>query len=186
MSRKLKRSKPSGSTISNRRLRWISSKSMPRDTSWISCATGPTALSNTLVIECEVEFVPLYREQPLFGDVQCFLRDQHFVLHKLIDVAGRPFRPFNPPNQFQPMSQLLWADAIFVRDFTRLEAFGDDDLLKAAAVLDMVYCSYDLVGTLLIEYDRRSKTSLWQTYVSDLKNRSSLSVQVLNIMDHPG
>jgi hypothetical protein len=84
------------------------------------------------------------------------------------------------------MSQLLWADAIFVRDFTRLEAFGDDDLLKAAAVLDTVYCSYDLAGILLIEYDRRSKTSLWQTYVSDLKNRSSLSVQVLNIMDHPG
>ena len=26
---------------------------------------GTTALSNTLVIECEVEFVPLYREQPL-------------------------------------------------------------------------------------------------------------------------
>jgi FkbM family methyltransferase len=146
---------------------------------------GTTALSNTLVIECEVEFVPLYREQPLFGDVQCFLRDQHFVLHKLIDVAGRPFRPFNPPNQFLPMSQLLWADAIFVRDFTRLEAFGDDDLLKAAAVLDTVYCSYDLAGTLLIEYDRRSKTTLWQTYVSDLKKRSSLSVQVLNIIDHP-
>ena len=37
---KTKPSKPSGSTISNRRLRSISSKSMPRDTSWISCATG--------------------------------------------------------------------------------------------------------------------------------------------------
>ena len=60
-----------------------------------------------------------------------------------------------------------------------------DDLLKAVAVLDTVYCSYDLAGILLIEYDRRSKTSLWQTYVSDLKERSSLSVQVLNIMDHP-
>jgi FkbM family methyltransferase len=146
---------------------------------------GITTLSNTLVIECEVEFVPMYREQPLFGDVQCFLRDQGFMLHKLIDVAGRPFRPFNPPNPFLPMSQLLWADAIFVRDFTRLEAFGDDDLLKAAAVVDVVYRSYDLAGVLLIEYDRRSKTSLWQAYVSDLQKRSSLSVQVLNMMDHP-
>ena len=146
---------------------------------------GATTLSNSLVIECEVEFVPLYREQPLFGDVQCFLRDQRFVLHKLIDVAGRPFRPFNPPNPFLPMSQLLWADAIFVRDFTHLDAFSDDDLLKAAAVLDVVYCSFDLAGILLIEYDRRSKTSLWQAYVSDLKKRASLSAQVLNIMDRP-
>ena len=32
------------------------------------------------------------------ADVQCFLRDRGFMLHKLIDVAGRPFRPFNPPN----------------------------------------------------------------------------------------
>ena len=55
----------------------------------------------------------------------------------------------------------------------------------AAAVLDTVYCSYDLAGVLLIEYDRRSKTSLWETYVGDLKKRDALSVQVLNIMDHP-
>src|SRR6185503_3749143 len=116
---------------------------------------GTAALANTLVIECEVEFVPLYRGQPLFGDVQCFLREQGFMLHKLIDVAGRPFRPFNPPNPFLPMSQMLWADAIFVRDFTRLEAYGDDELLQAAAILDVVYSSFDLVGVLLTEYDRR-------------------------------
>jgi len=146
---------------------------------------GAATLANTLVIECEVEFVPLYREQPLLGDVQCFLRDQGFMLHKLIDVAGRPFRPFNPPNPHMPMSQLLWADAIFVRDFTRLEAYGDDQLLKAAAILDVVYRSYDLAGLLLTEYDRRAKTSLWQAYVGDLKKRNSLSVSVLNIMDHP-
>src|ERR1051326_4625679 len=73
---------------------------------------GVAALANTLVVECEVEFVPLYRDQPLFGDVQCFLRDRGFAMHKLIDVAGRPFRPFNPPNPFLPMSQMLWAGAI--------------------------------------------------------------------------
>jgi len=146
---------------------------------------GTATLANTLVIECEVEFVPMYREQPLFGDVQCFLRDQGFMLHKLIDVAGRPFRPFNPPNPYMPMSQLLWADAIFVRDFTRLDAYSDDALLKAAAVLDVVYSSYDLVGLLLTEYDRRLKTGTQQAYISDLQKRSSLSLQVLNVMDRP-
>jgi hypothetical protein len=146
---------------------------------------GTTTLSNTLVIECETEFVPLYKDQPLFGDVQCFLRDQGFMLHKLIDVAGRPFRPFNPPNPYQPMSQMLWADAIFVRDFTRLDAYDDDDLLKAAAILDVVYSSYDLVGLLLAEHDRRLKTGIQQAFVRDLQNRSSLSLQFLNVMDRP-
>ena len=145
---------------------------------------GTSTLANTLVIECEMEFVPLYRDQPLFGDIQCFLREQGFMLHKLIDVAGRPFRPFNPPNPYMPMSQLLWADAIFVRDFTRLDAYSNDDLLKAAAVLDVVYSSYDLVGLLLIEHDRRMKTSMQQAFVNDLQKRSSLSVQFLNVMDH--
>src|SRR5947208_16966981 len=60
---------------------------------------GTTALANTLVIECEVEFGPVYREQPLLGDGQCFLRDQHFLLHKLVDAAGRPVPRFNRPNQ---------------------------------------------------------------------------------------
>jgi FkbM family methyltransferase len=146
---------------------------------------GTSTLAKTLVIECEVEFVPLYRDQPLFGDVQCFLRDKGFMLHKLIDVAGRPFRPFNPPNPFMPMSQVLWADAIFVRDFTRLETYGDDELLQAAAILDVVFSSFDLVGLLLTEYDRRQKTNTRQAYIADLQKRGSLSVRVLNIMDHP-
>jgi hypothetical protein len=34
-------------------------------------------------------------------------------------------------------------------------------------------------------YDRRAKTSVRQAYVSDLQKRSSLSVRVLDIMDHP-
>jgi FkbM family methyltransferase len=146
---------------------------------------GTATLTNTLVIECEVEFVPLYRGQPLFGDIQCFLREHGFMLHKLIDVAGRPYRPFNPPNPFMPMSQLLWADAIFVRDVTRLDAYSDDALLKAAAILDKAYSSFDLAGFFLAEHDRRRSTGLMQTYIADLTKRSSLSVQVCNIMDHP-
>src|SRR5262249_48628134 len=128
---------------------------------------GTSVLTNALVIECEVEFVPLYRQQPVLGDVQCFLRDHGFMLHKLIDVAGRPLHPFKPPNPYVPISQLLWADAIFVKDFTRLDAYSDDGLLKAAAILDMIYGSYDLAGLLLIEYDRRSKTALWPAYAKD-------------------
>ena len=49
-------------------------------------------LTGTVVIDCEVEFVPMYRGQPLFGDIQCFLREQGFMLHKFIDVDGRAFR----------------------------------------------------------------------------------------------
>lgn len=144
---------------------------------------GTGKLADTVVIECEVEFMPLYRGQPLFGDIQLFLRDQGFVLHKMIDCAGRPLRPFRPPNPYLPMSQLLWADAIFVRDFTRLDSYSDDGLLKAAAVLDVVYGSYDLVALLLGEFDRRRATKIKPRYAESLRHRN-LMLQFLNIKDH--
>jgi len=145
---------------------------------------GTTKLSHAVVIETEVEFVPIYWEQPLLGDIQCFLRDHGFVLHKLIDIAGRPFRPFSPPNPFLPVSQVLWADAIFVRDFTRLDKYTDDGLLKAVAVLDLVYGSYDLAALLLGEFDRRSQSRLRERYLDALRKRP-LSPRCLNVLDRP-
>jgi FkbM family methyltransferase len=145
---------------------------------------GTGKLADVVVIESEVEFIPLYRDQPLFGDIQVFLRDNGFVLHKLVDCAGRPFRPFSLPNPYLPISQLLWADAIFVRDFTRLDTYSDDGLLKAAAVLDVAYGSVDLVGLLLAEYDRRRGTRLRQRYIGKLRNRE-LIAPFLNIKDKP-
>lgn len=143
---------------------------------------GTSKLAETVVIESEVEFLPLYQDQPLFGDIQVFLRSQGFVLHKLLDCAGRPFRPFNPPNPFLPISQLLWADAIFVRDFTRLETYTDDGLLKAATVLDTVYASVDLVTLLLGEYDRRRGTRMKQRYVEKL-NQRQLRLNFVSVKD---
>ena len=145
---------------------------------------GTRKLADTVVIETEVEFLPIYREQPLFGDIQVFLRDQGFVLHKLIDCAGRPFRPFRRPNPYLPISQLLWADAVFVRDFSRLETYSDDGLLKAAAVLDVVYGSVDLVALLLGEYDRRRATSTRQCYIEKLGSRQVLT-PFLNVKEAP-
>lgn len=145
---------------------------------------GTAMLRDVVVIETEVEFVPLYKDQPLFGDIQCFLREQGFVLHKLIDISGRPFRPFVPQNPWMPVSQLLWADAIFVRDFTRLDAYTSDSLLRAAAILDMVYKSYDLAALLLAEHDKRHQHGLQQRYFESLKARD-LSLWLLNIVEFP-
>ena len=139
---------------------------------------GPRVLGQTLVLETEAEFVPLYRDQPLFGDLQSFLRAEGFMLHKLIDFGGRPFREVKPQNPFAPVSQVMWADAVFVRDFSRLEAYGDEDLLRAAAILHVVYQSYDLVGLLLREHDRRLGGALWVNYAAWLETAELPSAAV--------
>lgn len=131
---------------------------------------GKRALSSALVVQTEVEFLPLYKNQPLFGDMQCFLREQGFVLHKLVDVGGRTFIPFHFSDQpSRSLSQMLWADAVFVRDFVDLSQWLNEDLLKAALVLNDVYNSYDLVGRLLHEHDRRTKGAGLEKYFGALQ-----------------
>jgi len=138
-------------------------------------------LSAATVVEVEAEFVPLYKNQPLFGDLQTFLRQQGFLLHKLIDVGGRTFRPLQfGENPYEAMSQLLFADAIFVRDFSDLAKWQDEQLLKAAAMLYDMYCSHDLTLFLLREYDRRGKTSIAQAFTQHLQALPAIPSMYLN------
>ena len=51
------------------------------------------------------------------------------------------------------ISQFVWADAVFVRDFTKLDLFSPPQFLKAATVLHDAYFSYDLAHLFLYAYD---------------------------------
>jgi FkbM family methyltransferase len=142
---------------------------------------GLGVLESCLVLECEVEFLPLYKGQPLFGDVSTFLAGRGFTLHKLIDINGRALRPFVfNNNPFAPVSQLMWADAIFVRDFTRLERFANEELLKAAILLHEVYLSYDFAFHFLREFDRRTGGDLVNRYSIGVLRQANLPTLFLN------
>ena len=114
---------------------------------------GREKISDAVVVETEVEFVEVYRGQPLFGELQMFMRDQGYVLHKLVDITGRNFRPIATSDPTDATSQFLWADAVFVKDFSKLERFTPEQMLKAATILHEVYLSYDLVYIFLYAYD---------------------------------
>ena len=144
------------------------------------------SLASAVVIELEAEFVPLYENQPLLGDIHTFLASHGFMLHKFIDLSGRAFRPWRyTANPFVPLSQVLAADAIFVRDFTRLETWADAQLLKAAAVLHEVYGSYDLVNLLLMEYGRRRAQELWMDYSRAVASSGGIVPYSPNIKQQP-
>ena len=142
---------------------------------------GVAVLESTLVIETEAAFVELYEGQPLFGDLQVYLREHGFVLHKMLDIAGRTFRPLQRgDNPFAPISQMLWADAIFVRDFSKLENFDAAGLLRAAAILHDMYLSYDLVLMLLAEHDRRHQSGYGLAYQNAVKALPELPIAYLS------
>ncbi|CAE7679795.1 POLD1 [Symbiodinium pilosum] len=104
------------------------------------------ALKDVLVVHTEVEFVDMYEHQPLFADVDSFLRGQGFVFHRFVSLHGRPMKPLHlSANPLQPISQQLWADAVYVRDLWELQSHSRDQLLKLALILHEIYHSYDVV-----------------------------------------
>ena len=127
-------------------------------------------LRDALVLHLEVEFLPLYKDQPLFSDVERFLRERGFVLHRFSTIVSRVIQPLLVDNNiFSGLSQIVWADAVFIRDFTRLALLSDQQLLGMAAIVHDCYRSVDLALHLLTEYDRRTKRVTAANYLSGLK-----------------
>ena len=132
-------------------------------------ANAKRVLADTLVIHTEVEFAPLYRNQPLFGDVDAELRSQGFVFHCFTIPTGRAFAPVVLNGDLnRSVNQQLWADAVYIRDFMQLARLSDEQLLAFAALMHEVYASFDLATMLLTEYDRRRGDTCAQRYLAAL------------------
>jgi FkbM family methyltransferase len=89
---------------------------------------APRALERVTAVQTEVEFNRMYEGQPLFGDVDRFLRDHGFVLWQFDNLSHHRQRGARSAlrrcteffdwdvAQFSRRSgQLFWADALFVR-----------------------------------------------------------------------
>lgn len=92
-------------------------------------------------IQIEVEFSDLYINQPLFSDVDIFLRNQKFSLFDIF-LAHRPRYILKEKSHKHPYGQLLWGDAFYVRDLLS-ENFAQDvrsplKLLKLACLADVL------------------------------------------------
>jgi len=120
---------------------------------------GLSTLEDVIAIVTEVEFVPLYENQPLFGDVRDFLAENSLSFHKFFGMAGRALKPvhFNSNPNFP--TQHMWADAMFVRDLMNLEWLSPEQILKLA-VLGSIYGSTDVSLYCIKEYDNRVGTEI--------------------------
>ncbi|WP_203073703.1 FkbM family methyltransferase [Falsiroseomonas ponticola] len=126
-------------------------------------------LRDALVVQAEVEFLPLYRDQPLFADVDAFLRGQGFAFHRFFPLNSRVMAPMVVGGSpYAGLSQMVWADAIFIRDLTRPEALDDRALLAMATILHDCYGSADAALRLLMEHDRRHAGGLAGRYLAGL------------------
>jgi FkbM family methyltransferase len=93
-----------------------------------------------LAVQVEVEFSSLYLNQPLFSDVDTFLRKQSFTLFDL-DKAHR-IRAQSPIQSLVRPGQLLWADAFYFRDLIQEHITTPlktpNQILKLACIADIM------------------------------------------------
>lgn len=131
---------------------------------------GPRVLADALVVHTEIEFVPMYKGQPLFGDVDVALRAHGFMFHQFIGLFSRQYRPVMYRNDpFAEGSQLLFAEAaVYVRDLAQMDRAPRGQVLKLVAVLHDVYRSYDLAAHLLERLDAREGVARMERYVRSL------------------
>ncbi|WP_448208336.1 FkbM family methyltransferase [Azospirillum sp. sgz302134] len=120
-------------------------------------------LDRILFVHSEVEFEPVYKDQPLFPDIHRFLRDRGFELLDLTKFGHSGYAAL--PGQ-QSRSKLLWADAIYVKTTDRLAAQGGGALLKAAYIAHTNYGMYDFAAHLIARHDRDAGTDLLQDYTA--------------------
>jgi FkbM family methyltransferase len=124
------------------------------------------------IINTEVCFVPLYKGQPLFAEIDQALRKKGFMFHRFasINLMGRTLKPLivNKDENFS-LSQKMWTDAIYIRDLRKFDEIPADKLLKLAAILNDVYLSLDFAHLALVYYDQKTGTNLAVKYLKLLQ-----------------
>lgn len=128
---------------------------------------GEETLNSVLALVCEVEFVPLYKGQPLYGDVDAHLRARGFMLHTFLGFGGRVVKPLAKRGMSYYPIQMLWSDALFSRDLLSPPALTQEQLLKLAVLFDL-YDSCDVALDLIRLHDSRHGSALGDAYLEML------------------
>ena len=127
---------------------------------------GPRVLRDAVLVQTEVEFVPLYEGQPLFADLDTFLRGSGYQFHTFTATGTRCFKPLVVNGDATTgLKQLLWSDAIYVKDWLNFGALPVAKLKKLAVLLHEVVKSPDLCHFTLDAVDAREGTTYAARYL---------------------
>ncbi len=103
-------------------------------------------LAGCAVVQTELSFIPLYREQPVWWQTDRLLRSLGFLPHAFATIKRWPIAPYvHQGHHRNPLHQLLEADLIYVRDFIRPDGLDDELLKHLALIAHHCFGSFDLV-----------------------------------------
>ncbi|WP_430014809.1 FkbM family methyltransferase [Microcystis protocystis FBCC-A270] len=148
--------------------------------------------NSTLAIQTEVEFAPIYKNQPLFADVDSHLRQQGFFLQGfkgLHCISKKSFPVEIKAGIPQYLSgQLLWSDAFYFQDLlSQPSSVSPEKLLKQACIADILYFpdyALELLEYLTVNYGSNPQynfTEVINIGLSILRGNTSNNIAELTI-----
>ncbi|MGP8288196.1 FkbM family methyltransferase, partial [Halomonas sp. AOP7-C1-8] len=132
-------------------------------------------LKNALVIQTEVNFIQLYENQPLFAEIDQWMRANGFMLHTLLEQRRRLYAPMKINGGIhQGINQLTTADAVYVKDISEIASVSVEQRKKMAFILSKAYGSYDLAYRLLMAEENFAKKEFFKKMVGKKINAISV------------
>lgn len=114
-------------------------------------------LAKTLVVHCEVSFTKIYKGQPLFSEVEIFMRDAGFAF---IDFWTPCHYEYVDTRWENARDQLGWADAIFFKRLTEKSAWRNHALQSLIAL--SIYRKPSLASKIATGLSDSPVSTLWQ------------------------
>ena len=133
--------------------------------------SGKRILKDCVAIHLEVSFVPLYQDQPCFGEIDTWMRSQGYLPHAFIDIKRWSIYPTIRNGNFRvPFNQLLEADILYIKDPLNLQSLSNESIKKLALIAHYSYRSPDLVVYLLkwLQEIESVESNCYQQYLSIL------------------
>jgi FkbM family methyltransferase len=133
--------------------------------------SGKDKLVNCVLVQIEVSFITLYKNQPGLGEVDVFLRSIGFVPHCFAAIKRWPIAPIvvnNDPTQ--PLNQLLEADLVYVKNFLNPNDLSNENIKHMAMLSHYCFSSFDLAARciLLLESRNALKPNSLNEYILSL------------------
>lgn len=123
-------------------------------------------LRDAVVVQTEVSFLPVYRDEPQFADIDKRLRALGFLPHAFAALNRRAFAPAVIDGSiYHGLNQVFQADMVYVRDFRAFESLPSARLKALAVIAHVCYGSTDLAQLAVRAHDRAHGSRYWSAYM---------------------
>jgi FkbM family methyltransferase len=145
-----------------------------------------STLSKCIGIEVEVEFIDLYSDQPLFGEIVTFLKDLDFIFIDFINICRwEQIKWDGKKNWHNGLGQCVFGDALFLRKPEYIVLRNSRQEISTYLACLLLYQRFDLIEITIeqIHDDIRESYQLFNLKCGKLRKRFNLSLKIHKYTD---